>query len=509
MKKLMPFLGIENKAGEVYSKFSFEDFWNYISPDNRFIYELRIKTKKSDSKDSKEYIKEIGKFFHIPYHYSGVFVKNVSELRKVCVFCYQKELTLYISSNPKRKSLYSGNARYPTYNGKMQSDEAIVSLLIDFDANEELKNNKEIDSAEEAYKVARKFLEDNKNIKNYLMLCSGNGVQIRIKLDGPIYLPAPTYDQNNEFIITDEFDAYRYILKEAMREILPKYSTGNIFVDMSSLELARVGRCPFSRNWKNENNPKFSGIIEIKDEEENSGLSQHILSFFEKTKEKRSQAKKYENNRTLAKEFTHSASTIRFSPLAVALLKDRLPEGGRNNRLIYQFKLLVKNNNLDFNNVEIRELFRDMERIQGDIFPTNDPGAGLFSPDSVNIYFIEHGIEYYKKFKIVLYKPIYSVLYYIKKEKRNIDVTKFYTELLKYYESIPAKYWSEKLSDGYNMVHRIKNFIKEEDIFNPQKYIEKDRKILKLFRAIVNSYDLETLQYLIESGILKEILNKI
>jgi hypothetical protein len=485
MEKKYPFIGETNKPLNVYSKFTFEEFWKFINPKEEYIYELRIKSNILDKKDVFNHIKHIGQTYRVPYHWTGVFCQNWKIYEKICIYCVRNKLTLYLSANPKRKSNHGEDKiKWKTYNGKMQSDLCVYSILLDFDPEKDFKkafNNTD----EEAYRVAKKFLEEHKNIKKYVLLSTGNGCQCRIPLDEPIYLPKDTYDENNKFIITKEFNVYRRMLKEAIKPIVEKYKTKNIAVDTTSLELARVGRSPFSKNYKDENNVKFSGIIELVDEGENSGLTAHIMSYYDRV-EKNNQAEETFKDIKILKEYTYGPETIHRSALAKMLLSEELPHGGRNNILFFQFKLLCKNNNISLKHEKVQKLIEDFRRVQSHSFTDNMPDQGEFSPEAINNYCLEYKI-----------KPVFDILPKIENRKRRVpDIT--------YDDNVS----SVGLGEGKNIVWKLRNYIRGDNInFHNNALFKRD--INKLLGMIAKSYDKDTVVYLLESGILKEMLEKL
>ncbi len=491
MNKILKFVGVENKAEDVYSQFSFDEFWNFISPDNKYIYEMRMKTRPSDPVKDYVYIRDLGQTLKLPYHHSGVFVKNANEYKNVCAYCYQNKLTLYISAHPKRKSYHSVNDKFKVFNGKMQSDLCIYSLFIDFDASTELKENPNKNSAEEAYLVAKKFLTDHPNIKKYLLLCSGNGVQLRIPLDHVINMPQDTYDSDNNFVITEEFSIHQKLCKEAMRITLNKYSNKEITVDLTSLELARVGRSPFSRNWKNESNPKYCGVIEICDEQENEGLYDYIMGFYDKINNLQQFGVQTQFDKKILAEFSFDKHTIRNSRFVRMLVNQKLPEGGRNNVLFFQFKLLLKDNNINPTEPEIRELMHLIEARQGDKFPSNSPADNMhFNPEAIINWCVDHNV-----------KPIYPVLYNISKKIRTISP-----------ETMDKINVSDLngvyLPDERNVVRRITKYIREHEFRYHNEFLL-TFDLIELVKTINTTFGYEKTEYLLSEGILKTILEKV
>lgn len=491
MKKQIEFIGVEDKATNIYSKFTFQEFWQFINPEEKFTYEVRFKNTLDKDAPLAPFIRECAKTYKniLPYHWTGVFVKTWEEYRHACVFALKNKLTVYLSANPKRPSIHTKDQSHRIqFNGEKQSDECVFSLLIDFDATDLCKEEAKEKASEHAYIQAKKFLQEKTNIKSYLMLCTGNGVQIRIPLDQTVWLPKPTYDPQSQFVVTDEYDVLSRIFKVAMTPVVEKYKTKYVKPDNTSFELARVGRGPFSINWKNKDRPLHAGIIEIVNEGPNMGLTDYIKSFETQAKQFKTQNITLEKNPVLFREFTYTVENIHMSRLARLLTTEKLPSGGRNNVLFFQFKLLCKNNGIDITDPKIRDLVRDMERIQGDNFPLNTPANGSFHPHAIINWCLEQNI-----------KPIYEPLYMISRKKRELSSEMF---------EFKPKSSGGPLPDGYNFIDRIRKYIALKEIrWAHPLFLKLD--IQDLLWSIYLTYDKEKVEYLIDTGTLKTILEKI
>lgn len=492
MKKVLPFLGITDKAAKVYSKFTYREFWEFTNPGETEVYELRLRPpkKKDLPRPMHEYIQEAARRAKAPCHWTGVFVRTADQFWIVACYAFKQKLTLYISANPKKKSYHPKDRKSGLcYNGMKQSEKGIYTLLIDFDPSAELKSDGVHDSSEACYRVAKKFLDANPKIKKYCLLSSGNGVQLRIPFDNPIPLPKDTYDVDGTFVETEEWATYSRLLKVAFGPDLGKYETPDIKPDTTSLELARVGRAPFSGNWKNPDQPRMAGIIEIVDEGENYGLYDYAMNFYDQVFRAEQSKQEYVSDATLAEELNCNEHTLVDSKLAKLLLTEGLPEGGRNNTLFFQFKLLIKANGLSPKNEHVARIIRYIERAQKDKFPTNEPAGHMrFHPEAIINWCIDHR-----------WPPIYEPLYYRPRLKRVIT-----TEDLQ----PPKAPGPEKLPAERTFTSQLKSYLEANPI-SWQIPDQRRKDCQKLLRAIKNTKGKDFLDYLLAHNVLKTILAKI
>ena len=493
MNKKIDFLNFKSQEWEkeVYSKFSFKEVWDFINPNNLQVYEIRMKAKDPKIK-IYSHIKKLANVINVPYHWTGVFITNESQFKACCIFGIKMKFTMYLSINPKRKSHHGkDNISWMTYNGKKQSELGYYNVFFDFDPTKKLKE-KTTKTAEMCYRQAKKFLNENKNIKSYMLMCSGNGIQIRVPMDSPIMIPEYEYDEKNQIIETDETDTYGSLMKTAMQHLATKYSTSNVDVDITGFEIARVGRLPFSRNFKKDS-PKSAGVIEIVNDEKNIGLYDYIMNFWDSVLEDKKKIKQYSDKR-IYNEFAITEDNIKNSPFIKMLLKEELPVGGRNNVLFFQLKILLNNNKINYNNPKIKDLIRDIERVQNHFISMNPPDENIkFNPNAIINWCVNHAV-----------KPIYTVLYDKKIKKRVIDNVWFI---------VPNKnkiFINKKLPNHHNIITRIifyiKNNINQEDFKN--KYILLP-KIAMFMDVLANTYNVKYINYLIKFNILKTIFEKI
>lgn len=493
MKKQLNFLGVSDKSKDVYSKFNFEEVWKFINPNEELVFEIRMKS--ADKTDKTYHPRILGEILKCNYHWTGVFLRTLSEFKNSCIYGIQNQLTMYLSSNPKRKSIHSRDKnQIPRFNGEKQSELGYYYILVDFDPTKLAKKDEHVDTSEEAYKVAKQFLSKSKNIKKYMLLSSGNGCQLKIPLDTPIMLPKPEYDEHKRFIETEDTEIFHRIVKVAMKETVLKYSNQYVDVDLTSFEVARVGRLPFSINWKSYEKlgiKKYAGVIEIVDEGENTGLYDHIMSHWDSLKEYNEKVKEY-GDRKIADEFKVDENSIQDAKLTKLLLKKELPPGGRNNVLFFQWKLLCMNCGIDLRHPKIREMVRNMERIQNESYPLNEPRTGNFNPVAIINWCIDKNI-----------KPIYPALY----GRSNVHtLTRATLENIKK-DLTTSQFEISSLPADNTILRRLSSYLRKNPIrFSHDSLLYRD--IQKFMLKIINDYGEEKLEYLMYHNVLLEVINK-
>lgn len=483
MRKQFPFINVKDKVLDVYSQFDFAETWNFINPDKN-VYELRLLSPKKNDPVSK-YITKLGNILKCYRHRTGIFIADAASFKMACVFAVKHRISLHLSVNPKRKSHHEKELNLKKrFNGKKQSELGIFNVLIDFDATTKLKNHPSLISEEVCYRKAKKFLDANKNIHRYMITCSGYGVHLRIPLDSPILFPADEYDSYQRFVETEETKTFHRILKKAMEKITEKYSDANVKIDDASFEVARTSRSPFSLNFKKDS-VRYSGVIEIVDEGPNAGLHDYVMSFFQKelTIQKNAIKKLYSG---ISEEFSYDETNVRDSGVARLLLDPTIPKGGRNNILFFQFKLLCKNNNISLESQ--KDFIREIERIQQDTFPLNEPEIGNFNPNAVINYLISGN-----------YKPIYPVLYWMKKIRTVPD------EYFQNYQLLSIK--TNPLPSAKNLIQRILMHLNENPPnYNNPSLLQRDVNVL--LSKIQQEFGDKKLNYLINNNIIKTIFEK-
>jgi len=375
----------EERIKQVYSKFTIQQFWNWWSGGENKVMEIRIK--------DKDIIKSVANRLNIPWNYSGVYINNSALLKRVIAFV-RDNATLWFGVNPRKKNWVSRNVL--RFGGKDVNVSEIGFLFIDIDRMTIEKRKATKEELKKADILANKIIEAFDGMKwanSYCKLCSGNGVQLLVKLDFPIRLPKATFDiKTNEFILNDEFNTIKNIIKKGIGKQILRESNKlkkelKVVVDKSVFNIGRVAALPFTKNYK-YGGFTWRGIVELKDGE-NEGLSDYVWAVEEKLN-------LYKNVSLFGKPSTTPSNKDKIKKgrleehiLAKLLLNKNLEQGGRNNKLWFSFKCLARDSKIDFGSKEFKDFNRKVERLHKNNFPSNIPEKRFkFSKDTVNSYCI-------------------------------------------------------------------------------------------------------------------------
>jgi len=379
---------------QVYSKYTIKEFWDFWSDKKLRHMEVRIK--------DYELIKTTADKFKLPWCSSGVFVCNDVQLKNVIAFVRDKA-TIWFGAQPRKKNWSSRG--WKTFGGKDTNVDEISFIFIDIDrkvkdgpaTSEELK-----DCDIFADMILDRFKTQKWN-KGYAKICSGNGIQLFIKLDLPIKLPLVSFDVTEERgkkihypIPNDEYEKVRKLITLGVGDEILKFSRKhkkdlNVDVDKTSFRISQVASLPFSKNIK-YNGFRWRGIIELKDEE-NTGLSDYVLS---KISNKNSsefkgifQVKSTPHIKNLLK-----SGKLLDNELVKFMLNNKFPDGMINNTIWFQLKALIRDSKYDTSSDEFRKFHAEIKRLHNRSFTMNLPDTKFqFSQDVVNGFCIQNGFN--------------------------------------------------------------------------------------------------------------------
>jgi len=407
-------LEINDRIKNIYSSYTIEQFWNWWSDNEPFYMEIRT-IKWEDAK-------EIGTKLKIPYSNTDVFVNNSKNLKRVIQYTRKNEKNVWFGIQPRKKA--TNKYGFKCLSGGDIFVKCIKYIFIDIDRKIKKgpANNIELEVCDIiANKILDKFSKHNWN-KNYCKVCSGNGVQLFIKLDIPIEMPDIEYnvvkvenkkqyfpilnnDFNNIKILTKRIGQQikRYVnnLCRTKTELIEKYNNilsenkeelENIDLDETSYRIAQVASLPFTKNFK-YNGFLWRGIIEIKDTDSNIGLTDHLIYMNEDTK-------KYSSNknnifvskgRKLEKGYYIKNGELEKNILCKFMLDNKFPEGGINNTLWFQLKCLLRDSNFDLSSEEFISFHNKIKMLHQRTFSLNLPEKKYsFSENTINNYCILH-----------------------------------------------------------------------------------------------------------------------
>ena len=374
----------EERIKNIYSKYTISSFWDWWCSGENKVMEVRIK--------DYNLIKQTAEKFDISYSRSGVYVWNHIMLKNVIAFVREKA-TVWFGINPRKKNWnpYTG---YKSFGGLDPNIEEIGFLFCDIDriekqdvaSQEDLKNCDILID-----KILEALSKEGWN-KNYVKICSGNGVQLIIKLDFPIKLPDVEFiNKDKIFLFGKEFEEMRDLIRSGMGYEIKKFSLKfrdelNVDLDKSGFNIGRVGALPVTKNLK-YNTFKWRGIIDLKDGV-NEGLSDYILSKLDDIKTFKEKNVFFKSKSLLpgdrikpGKFFEHEL--VRY------MLKAHLPYGEINNKLWFQLKCLVRDSGFEINNRDYLKFKALMEKkLNGKLSPNFPDKRFNFNGDIINSFCI-------------------------------------------------------------------------------------------------------------------------
>lgn len=193
------------RVKEFYSKYSILDFWNWWDNDSKSWMEVRIK--------DFEVVKETASKLMLPFSASGVYVRESQDLKNV-IATVREKATIWFGINPRKANWNKWGKKQ--LGGGLVNIQSVNFLFIDVDRivkkspanNEELKNANEL-----ADKILARLGQEGWN-KDYCKICSGNGVQLLIRLDYPIKMPVVEFSiDKKEYKANEEFDNFTNIFR--------------------------------------------------------------------------------------------------------------------------------------------------------------------------------------------------------------------------------------------------------------------------------------------------------
>jgi hypothetical protein len=391
-----------DRIKEVYGKFTIQDFWDWWTGGSYKVMEVRIK--------DFPLIKKIATDLNLFWSASGVYVDSAVMLKEVIK--RTRDVTVWFGVNSRKKNWDAYG--HKSFGGRDTNVMQIDVLFIDIDRmvkdgpakSEQLANCDKL-----ANKILERLVVQGWN-KNYLKICSGNGVQLIIKLDFPIKLPEQEFDgHTNTFNFSEEFDKLRALVSQGIgKDILffcRKWKDElMVEVDKACFNFGRVAALPFTRNYK-FGGFTWRGIIEMHTEV-NNGFSDYILSKHNNIQKYKMQ-NVFKKTKVLLIRDRILPGTLQENIVVKFMLENDLPAGMRNNYLWFQIKCLLRDSKFDLKSDEFREIHKRLEAKHGDL-PTNIPEKRFdFNENIVNKFCIEN-----------LYKPLYLPVYPERTKKRNV-----------------------------------------------------------------------------------------
>ena len=406
----------EERIKQVYSKYSIADFWNWWAGDEKYIVmEVRIKDYKL--------IKEVSQKLKISYSPSGVYVYNAIQLKNVIALTRNKATT-WFGINPRKKNWTKRGWR--SFGGGDAFVDCIMFMFIDIDRAGKFNRPSNQDELMNCDILSESILEtlgkENWN-KNYLKICSGNGVQLVIKADVPIKLPNIVFDDKvKEYIENNEFEKIKLVVKRGIGQQIQAFSEKyrkdmKVDVDSSCFFIGKVAALHCTKNYK-YGGYTWRGILDMK-KGENQGLSDYILSSIDDVK--RFESKNMFVVSKVSPKHMMRPGKLMENKLIKFMFNNDLPHGMRNNRLWFSIKILLRDSKIDLKSEEFRRLHKVLEKKYGGSLTMNIPPKKYsFSENTVNNFCIEYKM------------PLLFELQYPNKKKVDLGLEKIKLDIIKY-----------------------------------------------------------------------------
>ena len=378
-------LSEEQRIKEVYSKYTIKEFWNWWAGEQQRMMEVRIK--------DFTLIKELATKYNLPYSSSGIYVCNDEELKFVMGKIREKAMVWFgVNSRKKNWNRFG----HKSFGGLDANVLELVVLFIDIDRvqKEGTASNLELENCNKLANIILERLATQGWNKNYCKVCSGNGVQLLIKLDFPIKIPEQEFDgKNNVYITNVEYEKIKSLIRSGIgNDILlfcRKYQKDlGVEVDKSCFNISRVAALPWTKNFK-YGGFTWRGIIELQTGV-NEGFGDYVLS-------KENNVEVYRSTNLFTKKALNARDRIREGKLIENILikfmlDNDLPAGMRNNYLWFQVKCLLRDSKYDLKNEEFRKVHVLLEKKYGAL-PINLPDNKFtFDENIVNKYCIINSI---------------------------------------------------------------------------------------------------------------------
>ena len=464
---------------QVYAKYTIKEFWDFWSDSKPRTMEVRIK--------DYELIREVAKKFDIPWCSSGVFVNTDIQLKNVIAYVRNKA-TVWFGAQPRKKN-WSPKG-WKMFGGKDYNVDEIAFIFIDIDRK--VKDGpatkaelKECDIFSDMVIERFKTAEWN---KGYLKICSGNGVQLFIKLDVAIKMPLVEFSYNEEngkkiyyHKPNDEYETIRKLITLGVGNEILKFSRKNkkelnVDIDKTSFRVSQVASLPFTKNIKYDGFT-WRGIVDLQDGK-NVGLSDYILSK-ESEVDKANFKSIFITTQTPQQKQKLVPGKLMNNEIAKFMVKHKFPDGMINNTIWFQLKALIRDSQYDTNTDEFRKFHATIKKLHGRTFTTNLPEDKFsFSEDIVNAFCIQHGFQ-----------PIYKL--WPKRTKTSL-------------KKIQKLYWRNREDTLYPAMKLSEETEVLEDFKICKEQFEEDRPMINnglaisFLKGLINKYGEERAKFYLE-----------
>jgi len=437
----------EERVSNVYSKFTIQQLWDFWTNKESKIMEIRIM--------DFNLIKEISDNFNLPWSASGVYIKDVNELKTVIKYTRDKAV-MWFGINRRKKNW--SKWKFKIFGGTDHFIDSIDFIFIDIDRinkNNTFATQEDLRNCNKLLDLVLEKLGEYKWNNKYMRICSGNGVQCILPLDIPIKIPNTIYDNEKKiYIDNEEFIKVKQLIREGIGKQIVNFCNKykkelNVEIDDSVFKLSVVGALPATKNYK-YNGFRWRGITEIKDNGINEGLSDYCLQYIDNI-EQFKQINPFSTNKQIRIDKRIKPGELLKDPLVQFLMNTENLPTGVNNTIWFQCKILIRNSKYDMSSKEFIEFHETIKRKHGRTFTLNIPDEKMeFNEEAVNNYCIENG-----------FKPIYPLWSKKTKFLNLIDMTKIK------WENLNSVTKSLQLSETSTILDDLTNL---KNLFEPKSY---------------------------------------
>jgi hypothetical protein len=385
----------EESLLDIYKKYTINDFFTWWQgEDINRVMEVRI--------SDYNLTKAVANKFNLPWCSNGIMVSTSKQLRDVIAYTRNKQVVWY-GINPRKKN-WSLKVPFKTYGSGPNGGSAdanvseIAYIMIDIDRRKK-DGPSTSEERHQAYILAKsilKILHTYGWANKYYIKCSGNGIQIGLALDVPIAVPELVFNKDtNRYEHSEEFENVKRLIKEGFGEQLKRYQhaflkvdpSANVEIDSTSFNISRVCALHATTNRK-YNPPQWRGLLELVDNGTNEGLTDYLYQRFE---DKKNSKPIFKGSRKIDFANIIRKNKLDKNPIAYMLLNYDFPNGGINNTLWFQLKILLRDSRFDLNTEEFRTFYKTIQQKHNRTFTLNIPEDKYrFNSNVVNNYCMEN-----------------------------------------------------------------------------------------------------------------------
>jgi len=301
---------------------------------------------------------------------------------------------VYVGVNPRKKIwlLSKSGKSYQSYRGTNSAVSAFNSVFIDIDCDREdekkAATDDEIAAAKAVADDVDKVMAEVFGLRYRIRAFSGNGFQVFYPLNTVVFSPGVPYEKLGDEIVyteTEEFALFKNVAKYAVAPALRGVAQGRAKIDRT-WDLRRVGRLPFTRNWKDPSDPRWCKVVDVCTDRSDDDAWLKMLRVAKTGTEYKLRGRKI-NKKVLTLKRWKKPQDMLKEPLVQILLQKRLPSGYRNHYLEMQLAILLRDHESTIDPKNLGSILADISRMQGRPFAASTdylPKDAVFSEAVVN-----------------------------------------------------------------------------------------------------------------------------